>query len=290
MNSIISKYILSVVCIIFIYNVKIFANQNESDSLSILLPHPTNNATLIGIGHSNLYDTYLSPLEYKGVSFRLINERMKQKSWFKGRFTQQQTIEFEFATGQNPAKNAREYWFMLDYNWGGHYNILRTDKFKFSAGAIWNTSAGILYNERNTNNPASARLYSNINLSVIAFYKWKSATFRWQMDTPVIGVLFSPHYGQSYYEMSLGNTVGTVNFASIHNQRALRNYLTVDFPVNKVTLRVGYLGSFYQTKVHQLQTHTYSNSFMIGVVSESINLSGKRIKQNKSIKSSYYID
>ncbi|MFR9166715.1 MAG: DUF3316 domain-containing protein [Dysgonomonas sp.] len=262
--------------------------SQNADSLS--LPRPTNNATLLGIGSVNLYDTYLSPLEYKGTSFRLVNERMKQLSWFQGRFTRQQTIEIEFATGENPAKNAREYWFFANYNWGGHYNIYKDEKFRFSAGAIWDVNAGVLYNERNSNNPASARLYTNINLSVIGFYKWKFATVRWQMDTPIAGVLFSPRFGQSYYEISLGNTVGNVNLASLHNQRALRNYITVDFPVNKFSFRVGYLGSYYQTKVHGLITHTYSNSFMIGLVSESVNLSGNNIKKNKAINSSYYLD
>ncbi|GAB6012333.1 DUF3316 domain-containing protein [Viscerimonas tarda] len=258
----------------------------QSDSLC--LPVPSNNATLVGFGAMELYDTYLSPLKYKGTSFRLINERMKQMPWFDNKFVRQQTMGIELAQAENPAKNTTEYWLLFDYNWGGHYNVLKTDKFRFSAGAIWNTSIGVLYNERNGNNPASAKAYSNINLSVIGFYRLKDITFRWQMDTPVAGVLFSPHFGQSYYEMSLGNTVGAANFASLHNQRALRNYFTIDFPVEKFTFRLGYLGSYYQTKVHSLQSHNYSNSIVIGLVAESINFSGKKLKRNKQIKSSYY--
>ena len=285
-------HLLKILCVfISITFVNAGLSAQEKDSLSAFLPQPSNNATLIGVGKTNMYDTYLSPLEYRGTSFRLINEKMKRMSWFNGKFTRQQTIEVEFATGDNPAKNAREYWFTANYNWGGHYNFLKTDRFRFSAGAIWNTTGGILYNERNSNNPASGRIYTNINLSAIAFYQWKFVTVRWQLDSPVIGMLFSPNYGQSYYEMSLGNTVGTVNFASLHNQRALRNYITVDFPVNNITLRIGYLGSYYQTKVNSLQTHNYSNSFVIGIVSESISLSGKKIKKNKHIiDSSYYLD
>lgn len=275
-------------CLLFIFACGAVSNAQQSE-LSYL-PRSSNNATLFGIGHMDLYDTYLSPLKYKGTALRIMNERMKQMSWFNNQFTRQQIIEAEFALADNPAKNVREYWFMLSYNWGGHYNILKTDKFRFSAGAIWNTSAGVLYNERNGNNPASARLYSNINISVIGFYKFKQATFRWQIDSPVAGILFSPHYGQSYYEISLGNTVGTANFASLHNQRALKNYITVDFPIDRFTLRLGYLGSFYQTKVHDIQTHTYSNSFIIGLVSESINLSGYKLKRNNQVKSSYYFN
>ncbi|MDH6355941.1 hypothetical protein M2132_002292 [Dysgonomonas sp. PH5-45] len=258
----------------------------QEDTVFISKP-ATNTATLIGVGNSNLYDTYLSILKYKGTSFHLMNERMRQTTWFDGKFTKQQTINLEFAFAENPYGNVNEYWAMLDYSLGGHYNFYKTNKLRLSAGGLWNTAIGVLYNERNSNNPATARAYSNLQLSAIAFYKWNAFTFRWQIDTPIAGILFSPQYGQSYYEISLGNTVNVVNFASLHNQRALRNYISVDVPINKVSLRFGYLGSFYQTKVHGIQTHTYSNSFMIGIVSESINLSGNGIKKSR-VKSSFY--
>lgn len=278
-SSIQYKYIF--VYILLICNLsQLVAQETES-------PVFTNRATLFGVGNADLYDTYLSPLKYKGTSFQIIDERMKSNSWFNNKFTRQQTIELEFVMADNPAKNATEYWGMLQYGWGGHYNLVKTDKFRLSAGAIWKTSVGVLYNERNSNNPASARIHSNINLSAIAFYNFKSLTFRWQLDTPVIGALFSPHYGQSYYELSLGNTVGVANFASLHNQRALRNYFTVDIPINKAMLRVGYQGSFYQTKVHSLQTHTYTNSFVVGLVFESFSVKGSKMK-DKEFNSSFY--
>ncbi len=259
-----------------------------AESIDSIRYYSTNKTTSFAIGSSNMYDTYLSPLKYKGTSFRLIDERMKRTSWFNHRFSRQQIIDLEVTSTQNPAGNAREYSIMGQYNWGGHYNLYRTDRFRFSVGALWNVSAGVIYNQRNSNNPASAKAHSNINLSLIGFYNWKKITFRGQLDTPLIGIFFSPHYGQSYYEISLGNSVGVVNFASLHNQRALRSYFTADIPISKISLRVGYLGSFYQTKVHDITSHIYSNSIVIGLVSESINLSGNKIKTNKIIDSSYY--
>ncbi|NDV67817.1 DUF3316 domain-containing protein [Dysgonomonas sp. 25] len=253
-----------------------------------VLPNPVNSATMIAIGNTNLYDTYLSPLKYKGTSIRVMNERMNRLSWFDGKFVKQQVIDLELAIGDNPAKTASEYWLMLNYRLGGHYDIWQAGDFKLRAGGIWDASLGVLYNERNGNNPASARAYTNLNFSVIGIYSWKDFTFRWQMDTPFAGIMFSPRFGQSYYEISLGNSVGNVNFASFHNQRALRNYITVDFPVWKFTVRAGYLGSFYQTKVHSINTHTYSNSFVIGLVKESINLSGGKAKDKRYINSCYY--
>lgn len=257
----------------------------DTDSLRY---YSTNKATSFAVGRANMYDTYLSPLKYKGTSFRIMDERMRRTSWFNHRFTRQQIIDLEVTSTENPAGNAREYSIIGQYNWGGHYNLYSTEKFRLSVGALWNITGGVIYNQRNSNNPASAKAHSNINLSLIGFYNWKQITFRGQLDTPLFGILFSPHYGQSYYEISLGNSVGVVNFASIHNQRALRGYFTADVPISKISLRIGYLGSFYQTKVHDITSHIYSNSIVIGFVSESINLSGRKIKTNKIINSSYY--
>lgn len=230
----------------------------------------TNNTLSAAVGSANMYDTYLSPLEYKGISLRFNYEQMRRTTWFNYNFYKQQIFDLEFAMGDNPAKNVTEYWLLVNYRIGGHYSLYNTDAFRLGIGGLWDINAGVLYNERNGNNPASARAYSNLNLSVIASYKLKWFAVRWQIDTPFMGILFSPRFGQSYYEISLGNSVGIVNFASLHNQRALRNYITMDIPISKYTIRVGYLGSYYQTKVHDIQTHHYTNSFVIGFPLEGV--------------------
>lgn len=240
----------------------------------------TNNAFSASIGTANMYDTYLSPLEYKGFSIHLMYEQMRRTTWFNYKFYKQQVLELEFSKGDSPAKNVSEYYALLSYRLGGHYRVYNTDKFRLGIGGFWDINAGVLYNERNGNNPASARAYSNLNLSLQASYKLKQFAVRWQMDTPLMGILFSPKYGQSYYEISLGNSVGVVNFASLHNQRALRNYITVDIPINTYTLRVGYLGSWYQTKVHDIQTHHYTNSFIIGFPIEGVKKSREKARNS----------
>lgn len=270
--------------------ITIFVSQllSAADGDSIILPKPVNRATMLGIGGASLYDTYLSPLQYNGTSYRIFHEQMNRTSWFNNKFIKQQTVSFEYAKGDNPAKNASQHWFLADYRLGGHYTLVQMGDFRLRVGGLWNISGGVLYSDRNGNNPASARAYTNLNLSALALYNWKIFTFRWQIDMPFVGVLFSPNFGQSYYEMSLGNTVGVVNFASLHNQRSLRNYVTVDFPLSRFTLRAGYLGSYYQTKVNYLQTHTYTHSFVLGFVTESINISGASSRKIPNWESSYY--
>ena len=273
-------------CLLWVLPLK---SQHEvSDNTFAGLPNPVNSATMFAIGRVDMYDTYLSPLKYTGTSYRVVNERMSRKSWFDSNFIKQQIIDLEFAYGQNPSNTASELWLLLDYRLGGHYEFINKGDFRLRAGGLWNISSGVLYNQRNGNNPASARAYTNLNLSVMALYKWQTMTFRWQMDTPFLGVLFSPKYGQSYYEISLGNSVGVLNVASLHNQRALRNYMTVDIPAGRFMIRTGYLGSYYQTSVHSLKTHTYSHSLVVGFVNESVNLSGSKARKRADWNSSYY--
>lgn len=247
-------------------------NPNKSIGPSSALPVilTTNNAWMFGIGGVNMYDTYLSPLKYTGFTAKIYNEKMRRTTWFNNRFDKQQILGIEFAKGDNPAKNATNYWLLADYRLGGHYQLVEHDKIRLCVGGLWDIDLGVLYNERNGNNPASARAYTNLNASILASYKLPWFALRWQFDTPFIGMLFSPKYGQSYYEISIGNSAKVVNFASFHNQRALRNYITLDIPINKNILRIGYLGSYYQTKVHSINTHHYTNSFVIGFPLEGI--------------------
>lgn len=238
-------------------------------------PLKTLNTFILGAGSSNMYDTYLSPLRYSGFNIQLIYEQMRETTWFDSKFRKQQIIELEFASGQNTMKSVREYWGKLRYQLGGHYSFYENRGLMLSAGGFWDITAGGLYNERNGNNPATGRAYTNLNLSVMASYKWKKYAIRWQVDMPFMGMLFSPKYGQSYYEISLGNTVGIVNFASFHNQRALRNFVTVDIPISSYIVRVGYLGDWYQTKVNSIQTHHYTHSFVLGFPLEGV----KKVRQ-----------
>lgn len=250
----------------------------------------TNQATLLGVGKAFLTDTYLSPLEYSGLSLSLLHDRIAPTSYFNEKLLLQQQFMMQLSFTKNPTASASEYFGEISYNINGLYPFYENEKFRFFGGGGLDASLGGIYNERNSNNPGSLKTSVNLGLSAMATYNWRRFTFRWQLSTPFLGMYFSPEYGQSYYEIfSLGNGKGTIRFASFQNQLALRNYFTVDIPLNNnITIRTGYLGDFYRTDVNDIITKIVSHQFMVGLAIESLNFGGFKAKDNKKFKSSYY--
>ena len=257
-------------------------------NLKIPMKKAVNQSTLFGVGSMILTDTYLSPLQYNGLSLSLFHERLNASSLLKGRLLLQQQFFLQGASTDNPISNAKTYYGNIDYHLNGFYPILKINSFRLLGGGGADLSLGGIYNIRNSNNPAQLKTSVNLNASLLAFYKWNLLTLRWQVSTPLLGAFFTPGYAQSYYEIFvLGNDSGIVHFASPANQRGLRNYITADYPIGKVTLRAGYLRNYYRTEANNLITSISSHQFMIRLAFESLSFGRQEIKENDWLRSVY---
>ena len=138
------------------------------------------------------------------------------------------------------------------------------------AGGEVHAGLGAIYNNRNSNNPVQAKADIDIDASLMAVYPFHIRkvpfTARYQTSLPLIGAMFSPRYGQSYYEMSLGNYDRNVCFTYPGNAPSMRHFLTLDFPIAGFTFRAGYLCDIRQSRVNGLRSHIWNHSFMIGYV------------------------
>lgn len=256
-------------------------------------PWSVNEATLVGAGRYNIKDSYLSDLKYTGWGLRVMNERIKATRLADYNISRQQRISVDVSSTHNPAENTHDFAGFVDYTLGYHYRFSVLPGLKLLAGTSAHFMGGFIYNTRNSNNPASAKVDLDLNLSAMALYNLRikeyPLTFRYQVEMPFAGALFSPHYGQSYFEIfNQGNASGIVQFSSFHNKLALKNYITVDFPVCNFTVRAGYLNSSYRLNVNNIKSHLISHSFMIGIVKEFVSFGGKRLKQTRQYKSAYY--
>lgn len=272
--------------LLLFYIVSAISGQND---LPISIKKSINQSTLFGVGGMLITDTYLSPLEYKGTSLSLLHERLNSSSFFKNKLLVQQQFFLQASSTNNPIGNAKSYFGNIDYKLNSLYPFYRTHSLRFLGGLGADLSLGGIYNIRNSNNPAQLKTAVNLNASLLALYQLKSFTFRWQVSTPLLGVFFSPEYGHSYYEIFvLGNDKGTIHLGSPANQIGLRSYITVDYPVGKITFRGGYLRNYYRTNVNNLITSISSHQFVIGLVFESLNFGKRDVEKNDWLKSVYY--
>ncbi|MCD8317902.1 MAG: DUF3316 domain-containing protein [Paraprevotella sp.] len=230
----------------------------------------TTHATLFGIGHSNLYETYLSPSAYTGPQLSVLHETLRKTHWLDGRITTQSVLDGFFSYASNKAGNSNEMGGKINYAIGWHYNWLIAGKLRLMAGGDVHGGLGAIYNTRNSNNPVQAKAEADIGASLIAIYpfyiKKVPFTVRYQIGVPLIGAMFSPHYGQSYYEMSLGNYDHNICFTYPGNAPSMRHFLTLDFPIAGFTFRAGYFCDIRQSRVNGLRSHIWNHSFMLGYV------------------------
>lgn len=237
-------------------------------------------STLFGVGHNNLFETYLTPLEYTGIEARFLHERMRMTRIMGGKVSTQSIIQVHASMTENPAGNANMYAGLVSWSYALHYQFRLNRHVKILAGPILDLNGGVVYNRRNSNNPAQAKAYGSVGASGMAVYKFRLGkcplTLRYQADLPLLGAMFSPEFGESYYEIfSLGHGGRNVVFTSLHNSPSLRQMLTLDFPAGSTVIRAGYVCDIRQAKVNNLKSHSYSHCFMIGFVRNMYMLRGK---------------
>lgn len=253
---------------------------------------PVMRATLYGVGFTNILDTYLSPVEYKGTEIRILRESMHMTKLMDGRISTQNLLQVNLSTSTNQSKTGDQLAGLINWNYAWHYQFQLTEQFKILAGPMIDLNGGFVYNTRNSNNPAQAKAYLNIAASSMAIYHFRIGKIpfiaRYQVNLPLAGLLFSPEYGQSYYEIfTLGHWGENIRFTSLHNQPSMRNMLTLDFPISRVNLRLAYLCDLQQSHVNSLKSHTWSNIFMVGVVKNFSIFKGANQPKSPLYKSPY---
>lgn len=226
--------------------------------------------TAVAIGHTDILDTYLSPERYRGTDVRFISHVTREPD---GRHWSCQLVhQGNVAFADNRAGEGGEIAgaYLFSYGWHRRWDFL-SGRLRLKAGATADALLGFVYNTRNGNNPAQARASLSVCPSAIADYRFCVSrlplTARYEVSAPLAGLMFSPNYGQSYYEIfSRGNYDHNVVPTTFVSTPSLRQSLTVDVPLLGVTWRVGYLGEIQQARVNGLRQHFYTHALMVGVV------------------------
>jgi len=259
--------------IFLLLSASVFAEQAEMEAVPER--SPAARTLLLGYGWANQLDTYLSPMDYSGfqVSCLIQSERMTRLA--KRHISFQSTFQGAFTSTENPASTARYLGGRIAYDAGWHYHYSPLRNLDLKGGALVGADLGFLYNNRNSNNPAQGRVSIDLSLSAGASYSFILPLWRghrlpmqahYQADLPMIGIMFSPEFGESYYEISQSGVGHDIICAHPGNALSLRQLLTLDFCLKRVTLRVGYLCDIRQSNARSLKYHDVSHSIMLGFV------------------------
>ena len=250
------------------YTTLISGKDNKSTSATAT--RPIQRSVLFGIGFSNQLDTYLSPMEYTGYQISFLTGRERMTHWANGNVSFQSLVQGAFSHTKNPSRTATAWGGRLAYDAGWHYHWRLSDRLSLKAGGLVGADLGFLYIARNSNNPAQGRFSVDISASAGGSYRFHirklPVQVNYQADLPLMGCMFSPQFGQSYYDISQGSRDHNICFAHPGNALSFRQLLTFDLEFNRASLRFGYMGDIRQSHVNGIRMHDINHSFMIGYV------------------------
>ena len=254
---------------------------------------PVSAAYTLEVGSSHLADTYLTPLKYDGMHFGLDYERLQAMKFDPEHWVMRLNGNLGLDKTDNPARNATMWGLMLHLEWGMMRRFNPAPNLWLSVGGSTSLEAGVLYNVRNGNNPASAKGAWTVNLTGSACYSHTfgrlPVTFTYRPTLPVTGVFFAPDYGELYYEIYLGDRSGLAHAAWWGNYFMLDNLLTADLHFGATALRLGYRGKIFSSKANDIVTHIFNHSFVVGVSGEWMSVNPRKgIPTNAKIINATY--
>ncbi len=267
--------------------------QNCCDTMSSEVIRPVMSAYMVEVGSASVLDTYLSPIKYKGVNLGLGYERMQAMKFSPEKWIMQLEAGVNYSPAENPAESHTIHTLMADFKWGMMHRWKMMPELQLFAGGSTQLRGGALYAPANSNNVVSVKINWSADFTGMAVYNRKigklPVTFRYQATLPVLGVFYSPEYGESYYEMYVGNHSGLVHFGWIGNHFSMTNLLTADVHLGNTTLRVGYRGTIDTSWINSLNTQIFNHSLVLGLSGEWISVKyGSKMSEHARIISAIY--
>ena len=225
----------------------------------------------LGVTLLNNLDTYLSNYNHKGLGLNYSHEAFRDACTGNYHWKYQKLLNI--TAGYAIQGSNLQYAALISYNWSGYHPCKVAQGLTLLAGAQIQLEGGALYNPAGGNNPAAAKLRTALAASGMAIYHFPVLRSEWvaryQIDIPLIGAMFAPEFGQSYYEIfGLGYAKNIVAFTHPGNNPSWRHMLSLDIPLgtkrHSTTLRLSYIADLYQSRINDISCHIYRNTFAIG--------------------------
>lgn len=238
----------------------------------------TERRNMLMAGTANSLDTYLSPLTYRGTELRFTSQvvhNRKERNW-----THTLTHGLRLARESTQTHDAVRLEGGYDFSYSWQRKIVNRTigywgRLMVTAGAGVDATVGFRYNAQNSNNPAQAEAAVCFTPAMAADWRFflvspksgrrRALGLRYEAAVPLVGMMFSPAFGQSYYEIfSRGNYDHNLCTIWVGNAPSLRQRLLFNFKLLKRHFFIGYEGDYRQAKVNDIKYHRYTNAAVLG--------------------------
>ena len=270
--------IMKLFFLFLLFSTVIFA-QNTDDKKYLL----TTKANTFGISTISFVDPYLSPLTYDGLAISYNGEARQFLSSENTRISTQSILNLQVGILLNSPVTSDMTYLAANYGWGMCYHLNPAKGLKVLVGGLWDIDFGFKDMERNVNNPVNLDMSTNLNLTALARYaiplRRKTLQLQLALKTPVLGYMFVPRAGASYFEMfDLGNLTDAFHFSSLYNKRGLNSALTVDVPFNHSVWRFGLKMNTLRYSANKLVFDRNEFGLLVGTTFDSFNFAGRKNK------------
>ena len=252
----------------------------QAQDKEVLESRPVTGLYSIELGTKNVLATYLSPLHYTGTNFSLSGIWSKAMPFNPRSAVMTFRGGADFTNMLNPAQTARMVGINAWFTWGMAWRTQLPSKLQFTVGGDVGIDGGAYYLLRNSNNPVQAMAEFGLAASASLSYPFKIGKLNLliadNVRLPSFGLFFAPEYGETYYEIYLGNHKGLVHPGWWGNNFRIDNLLSLTFDFGRTAMTVGYRFRFDTQWANNLETRIMTNSFVIGVIPAGIGLKPKQ--------------
>lgn len=242
-----------------------------------------NVSERLAFSNIKLIDSYLSPLTYVGNTINYLHTETKFLTKQNDKISQTDRIEGSVGVLENSSNTSYITYAGFKYNWGVHYHFKEINGFRFFAGANIGGQYAMKLNTRNINNPYNMDLATDLNLSGLAKYNLQlpkfNLTITYQLEFPVMGCMFVPEMGASYYEIAdLGVLSNAFHFTSLHNRFGYQSVLNFEIPFKYSTWTIGGGVNNLKYIANDMYFETNNSFVQIGVRYDISKFAGSKIK------------
>lgn len=259
--------------------------QSSVDSIATL-PRPVTSVYRYEVGRTVTHAQYLSPVAYSGTSMSFGGQ------WTKALPQQPERLVMDFNGGVdfqdqlNPAKTYRMYGLQGNFSWGLQRRWRLPGNWQVGVGGDAEVLGGVLYLAKNSNNPVQAIASLDLALTASASYRFSVGKIPIlvsdRLRLPSLGVFFNQEYGETYYEIYLGNHSGLAHCGWWGNRFCIDNLISFQLDLGRTALELGYRYSLTTQWANSTSTRLSTNAFVIGVIPQGLGLKKPR-KANFSI-------